>query len=307
MRPLLGTLVEIRAYGPASCVTAGVAAAFSAIERVQRLMSFHECSSDVSRINSAPVRRKIKVSRETYEVLYFARELSHRSGGVFDVTIAPSLVSAGFLPHPPPGGPSPEPPSGAGSASYDDLELASASVVRWRKKAWIDLGGIAKGYAVDTAIEALRAHRIEHGSVNAGGDLRCVGDRVPIHLRSPKSPNTGLISIGWLQDAAIATSASYFSGTDEGSHRIDPIVDPRLGRCIAWAASISVAAAHCMTADALTKVVQLAPAASLPALLEHYNAQAVIVDRLGVRVRGQDWLHCAGGVSQPCVGKVAVR
>jgi len=103
-------------------VTDGVAAAFSAIERVHRLMSFHEDSSDVARINSAPVRRKITVSRETYEVLYCARELSHRSGGVFDITIAPSLVSAGFLPHPPPGGPSPEPPSGAdaGSVRCDD-------------------------------------------------------------------------------------------------------------------------------------------------------------------------------------------
>src|ERR1700722_18433700 len=100
MRPLLGTLVEIRAGGAASRVAGGLAAAFAAIERVQRLMSFHDAGSDVSRINAAPAGLEVAVDRETYCVLRHALDLGQRSDGAFDITIAPSLVAAGFLPYP---------------------------------------------------------------------------------------------------------------------------------------------------------------------------------------------------------------
>jgi thiamine biosynthesis lipoprotein len=291
MRPSLGTLVEIRAGGAATRVAGGIAAAFAAIERVQRLMSFHDAGSDVSRINSTPVGREVAVDRETYGVLRHALDLGHRSGGAFDITIAPSLVSAGFLPYPPLNGLLPEGADDAiHSARFSDLELLSDCAVRWRKKGWIDLGGIAKGYAVDVAVAVLRSHGITHGLVNAGGDLRGFGDRLwPIRIRAPERPET-LFDVGGLCDAAIATSAGYPGGRSAGSRVVDPIVDPGSGSCVAWNASVSVVASHCMAADALTKVVRLAPAA-LPALLEHYEAQAVLADDLGVRSCGRKWLQ----------------
>ena len=288
MRPLLGTLVEIRATGSRSCLTGGIAAAFAAIERVQHLMSYHDEASDVARINAAPTGCELSVDRDTYRVLRCARELQQRSDGAFDIAIAPSLVAAGFLPHPPLGAPLPEPGTGAHAtaASGADLELLAGCAVRWRRKGWIDLGGIAKGYAVDAAIEALRSHRVAHGLVNAGGDLRCFGESVPIQLRSPQRPSSALIAIGRLREGAIATSAGYFSARRVASQWLDPMVDPARRRCVGWNASISVLASHCMTADALTKVVRLAPA-SLPGLLEHYDAQALVVDELGVRSCGR--------------------
>jgi thiamine biosynthesis lipoprotein len=292
MRPLLGTLVEIRAGGPESHVKDSIAAAFAAIERVQRLMSFHDAGSDVSRINAALVGCEVAVDRETYCVLQHALDLGHRSNGAFDITIAPSLVAAGFLPYPRLGGHFQSPASGDDieSARFSDLELLPASSVRWRKKGWIDLGGIAKGYAVDVAVSALRSQGITHGLVNAGGDLRGFGERPwPIHIRAPDQP-TMLLDVGSLCDAAIATSAGYFCNTRGASTMLAPIVDPVRRRCVVWNASISVVASHCMTADALTKVVRLAPAA-LPALLDHYDAQAVIVDANGARFSGRDWLQ----------------
>ena len=291
MRPLLGTLVEIRAGGAAARVARGIAAAFAAIERVQRLMSFHEAGSDVSRINGTPVGRAVAVDRETYGVLRHALDLGRRSAGAFDIAVAPSLVSAGFLPHPAPGGQlSEEADDAFHSARFSDLELLSDCAVRWRRKGWIDLGGIAKGYAVDVAVEALRSHGITQGLVNAGGDLRGFGDRPwPIQIRAPEKPNT-LFDVGGLCDAAIATSSGYPGGRRAGSPGVDPIVDPGSGSCVAWNASISVVASRCMSADALTKVVRLAPAA-LPALLEHYDAQAVLADDLGVRSSGRNRLQ----------------
>jgi len=292
MRPLLGTLVEIRAGGPESRVNDGIAAAFAAIERVQRLMSFHDADSDVSRINAAPVGWEVAVDRETYCVLRCALDLGHRSDGAFDITIAPSLVAAGFLPYPRLSGPLQTSASvtQVDSARFSDLELLPARAVRWRKKGWIDLGGIAKGYAVDVAVAALRSQGMTHGLVNAGGDLRGFGGRPwPIQIRAPDQP-TMLLNAGSLCNAAIATSAGYFCSARAGSTMVAPIVDPAHRRCVAWNSSISVVASHCMTADALTKVVRLAPAA-LPALLDHYDAQTVIVDANGARFCGRNWLQ----------------
>lgn len=300
MRPLLGTMVEIRANGSASRATEGIIAAFGAIERVQRLMSFHDTDSDVARINAAPVGRIVVVNRETYEVLRYAKTLGDKSGGAFDIAVAPRLVFAGFLPNPQLGGSFPEPSSDndADSARFSDLELLPGRAVRWRKKGWIDLGGIAKGYAVDAAIGALRSHRIAHGVVNAGGDLRCFGQSVPIHLRSPERP-TALIAVGSVQNAAVATSSGYFRGKRVGLNSLDPIVDPGSGTCVTWNASISVIARRCITADALTKVVRLTPAVLVSALLERYDAQAVIMDELGTRTCGRDWLKRDPAATRP--------
>lgn len=291
MRPLLGTLVEIRAGGAATRVAGAFAAAFAAIERVQRLMSFHDAGSDVSRINSAPVGRRVAVDRETYGVLRHALDLGRRSGGAFDIATAPSLVSAGFLPYPACDGPIPQAADDAiDPARSSDLELLAEGAVRWRKKGWIDLGGIAKGYAVDVAVAALRAHGITHGLVNAGGDLRGFGDQPwPVRIRAAAEPET-LFDVGVLCEAAIATSAGPPGSRRAGSPVVDPIVDPASGRCVTWNASISVVASRCMTADALTKVVRLAPEA-LPALLDHYDAQAVLADDLGVRSCGRNRLR----------------
>jgi thiamine biosynthesis lipoprotein len=120
--------------------------------------------------------------------------------------------------------------------------------------------------------------------------LRGFGDRPwPIRIRAPEQPKT-LFDVGGLRDAAIATSSGYPGGRGAGSPGVDPIVDPGSGNCVAWNASVSVVASQCMAADALTKVVRLAPAA-LPALLEHYDAQAVLVNDLGVRSCGRNRLQ----------------
>jgi FAD:protein FMN transferase len=279
-------------------------AAFAAIERVQQLMSFHAADSDVSRINAAPVGREVSIERETYEVLRHAHELGHRSGGAFDVAIAPSLIAAGFLPSL--GGALPEAVAGndALAACFSDLELLSGGVVRWRKKGCIDLGGIAKGYAVDAAVTTLRSHGIAHGLVNAGGDLGCFGQPWPIHLRSPDQPDA-FLDLGTLCDAAMATSAGYFCGRRVGSAWVDPIVDPARRSCVAWNASISVVARCCMVADALTKVVRLVPA-SMPALLDHYGAQSVVVDDVGLRKWGRNWLRNARPAGRLPRGEVAI-
>jgi FAD:protein FMN transferase len=269
-RPLLGTLVEIRATGASAVLPAAFDAAFAAVERIGALMSFHDTGSDVSRINAAAAGCEVPVDPQTYDVLRRAVELGDLSDGRFDIATADVLVRAGFLPQHAPL------PASPIAATYRDLELIGEHRVSWRRKGCIDLGGIAKGYAVDCAIAALRACGVFDGIVNAGGDLRCIGEAQPIHVRRPEAP-TSLLFVGYLTDGAIATSGGYFSGVSGADGWIDPLVDPGRGTCGTWDRSVSVAARDCMTADALTKVVCLAED-SAPDLLASMDAQAIIVD-----------------------------
>ncbi len=266
-RPLLGTLVEIGARGPDA--PAAIEAAFTRVHEVHRLMSFHEADSDVSRINRAPPGQAVLVDPHTHRVLGFARRVSAASRGIFDVTIADVLVRHGFLP------PVPAQIAHAVEATWADLEVLDGSRVCWNRPGRIDLGGIAKGYAVDTAVEVLHACGAVAGIVNAGGDLRIFGAPQPVHVRLPKSPGS-LVTLGQFSDCALATSGSYFSATGTPGVQHEPLVNRGRRLCAARRESATVLAPDCMTADALTKVVRLAPRIA-PALLSQFNAGAIII------------------------------
>jgi FAD:protein FMN transferase len=268
-RPLLGTLVEIGAAGENAASAIDVA--FDEIAAVHRLMSFHEATSDVSRLNRAPLSTPIEVDARTYEVLSSAQRMSVLSDGTFDVTVGAKLVALGFLPVPGAEWPSDE-------ASFRDVCLLPDHRVSLRRRVWIDLGGIAKGYAVDRAIEVLKRNDIKRGIVNAGGDLRVFGAPQPIHVRHPKDP-ARLLFLGELSDTAIASSSGCFT---ERSEESDPLVDPRRKTALHWRQSITVIAPQCVIADALTKIVRIAPRHAAR-ILPELDAEAIVIDRRGVR------------------------
>lgn len=129
----------------------------------------------------------------------------------------------------------------------EELRRATRGLFDCRAGGRLTLDGIAKGFAVDQAVTALRAAGVRSGTVNAGGDLRVFGDKSErVHVRD----STGrLHDVGMLRDAAVASSDS--------SH----VVDPRSGRPCTGGKTISVVATDCMTADALTKIALLLDAA----------------------------------------------
>ena len=272
-RALLGTIVEIAATG--SQAAAATDAAFEAVLDVHRLMSFHEKESDVSRINMARAGEEIFVSPHTHRVLRFARRVSAACGGVFDVTVGEFLVRHGFLPA------LPVHDARDREATWRDLMVLPGNRVRWRRPGCIDLGGIAKGYAVDVAAQILKAHGVPSGLVNAGGDLRMFGAPQPVHVRLPDAPGM-LAPLGLFADCALATSAAYFSSVDSDGGPLEPLVDRKRRVPSARRGSATVVAAQCMTADALTKVVRLAPHLATE-VLDSFDARAIVID--GTRKR----------------------
>ncbi len=272
-RPLLGTVVEIAARGPeADTVRSAVEQAFQVVEEVHRLMSYHDPNSDVSRINREAAARPVAVALHTWRVLRAAHKFSLASDGLFDITVAPTLVALGFLPR------HADFPRASGQGDWRHVELYAGRRVRLARRLRIDLGGIAKGYAVDCAIQILKVRGMHAARVNAGGDLRVFGSQVQtIHVRRPCAPRE-LLPLIQLAEGAVATSASYFSARRHGGQRVSPLIQPRTRTSCPCKCSVSVLAPDCMTADALTKVVH-ADSQQAAVILPRFQARALILEQ----------------------------
>ncbi|MGB8400490.1 FAD:protein FMN transferase [Bradyrhizobium sp.] len=284
-RPLLGTFVEIEVAGAARPeMDCAVNAAFEAVAHVQRLMSFHAPDSDVSRLNREAFHRPTGVDPWTFEVLEAAVEMHRRSNGVFDVAVAPTLQAMGLLPRS-----ADNPPVPAGARSFDAIELLPGQTVRFRRRdIGIDLGGIAKGFAVDRALKVLRGFHIPNGLVNAGGDLAAFGPAPQrIHIRDPRDPRR-LIGHVDIANQALASTARRFDPFRSAQTTGSAIVDPGTSEPAGAIDGTTVRAPSCMIADALTKIVMISGTAAHE-LLECYDASALLISVDGeVRIT-PDW------------------
>jgi thiamine biosynthesis lipoprotein len=287
-QPWLGTFVEIAASG--SCdlqdeLQNAVEAAFDAVAQVHRLMSFHDAESDVSRINRQGHVGPVAVHPWTYQVLETALELNRRSDGCFDVAAAPLLQRRGLLPRDADISGSDISTAVAGEA----IELLGENRVRCRNASVkIDLGGIAKGFAVDRAIEVLCSRGIGHGVVNAGGDLAVFGPAPEwVQIRNPKAAHEILCAVE-IANAALASSGRVFDPHRSPETGETAVFDPNTRGPVRAIAGATVRAPSCMIADALTKVVMIASENAAP-LLQDYGASALLMLESGdVRIT-PDW------------------
>jgi thiamine biosynthesis lipoprotein len=286
-RPLLGTFVEIEVAGVAkSEMNAAIDAAFDAISLVHRLMSFHEPESDVSRLNREAGVTPTRVHAWTFQVLEAAMEMHRRSGGVFDIAVAPALQAMGLLPSL-----NVDPTIVPGMRFTDAIELLPESMVRLRPAGVaVDLGGIAKGFAVDLAVDALRGLDVSSGLVNAGGDLRAFGQEPhAVYVRDPRDPSR---SIGCIEvvDEALASTARRFDLVGGGYPGSSAIIDPSTLRPPGLIDGVTVRAPSCMIADALTKIVMISGTGAVD-LLEQYAASALLISADGDIQITSDWHH----------------
>jgi thiamine biosynthesis lipoprotein len=232
-QPWLGTIVSIELIGAgrASPGMDAFGAGFAAMRRVHEAMSAQDARSDVARFNAAREGTSITCDPWTIHVLRWAHRLHRASGGLFDVALGT-----------------------ARGAAYRIVD--ARHVVKLDGACRIDLGGIAKGFAVDRSIAAIRRSGVGRGLVNAGGDLRAFGAGAwPIVVRDG--------NVLALERGALATS-QYRGGWSP--FRNDALITPQTGAVHGLDRTITVAAPACVLADALTKVIALSGDASHPLL-----------------------------------------
>lgn len=284
-RPFLGTIVEITAEGGGAHVETAIEHAFAAVGHVHDLMSFHAPDSDVSRLNREAGCREVTVHADTYAVLSAALDLFRRSKGLFDITVAPILQTLGLLP----GDPCARADARARGAGGEPLRLGPCNRVRFNgARIAIDLGGIAKGHAVDQAIAALRRSGLAAGLVNAGGDLAAFGPAPSIvHVRDPRDPGRILTEVA-VCEGAMASSGGRFDPVQSALALSTAIIDPISGVPAQLVLGATVCAPSCMMADALTKVVMLA-GEDTTTILAHYGASALVVPAKGDITVTSNW------------------
>ncbi|WP_441002858.1 FAD:protein FMN transferase [Pseudocolwellia agarivorans] len=282
-KTLLGTFVEIELKGAVDDdeLIALSNSLFDEIERIHNLFSFHSELSEISALNRQALDLAnraeddekpltLTVSEDLNKVLSLALQLNQFTRGLYDITVAPSLILNEQLPnhlaltlvnrHC---------TLSLGNSSHITCEDGEVTIT---KPLCIDLGGIAKGYAVDCALKKVPEHIFCR--INAGGDLainQWKNEEVAVKYNKRGSA----LRTVKMQNRALATSGNYLR------EKKSAFVNPLTGKHIKFKGSMSVFSADVMLSDALTKAMILSSRAQRRQLAKYYNAQAIKINRLG--------------------------
>jgi len=270
-----------------------IAAVMAEMHRIDDTMSPHKADSELSRVNAGAASAPVVVSQGMFGLLARALAFSKLSGGAFDITFA----SAGHL-YDYRAGVAPD-----ASALNDALALidwrhvhldpATRGVRFARAGVRIDLGGFAKGHAVDNAVAILRRLGIANAMVAAGGDSHVMGVRGSrpwtVAIRDPRQEG-GVVAVLPLQDVSISTSGDYERFFERDGVRCHHLLDPRTGRSPAGVRSVTIIADDGLTTEAFSKTVfVLGVEDGLRFVEAHAGVDAVIVDAQGA-------LHYSAGL-----------
>jgi thiamine biosynthesis lipoprotein len=283
---IMGTRIAVQLWSedPRQAVDA-IDAVMAEMHRTDELMSTYKPASQLSQVNAHAYERPVQVDADIIDVMQKSIEYSRLSEGVFDVTYA----SVGYLydyrahQHPT------EAQIAAALPGVDYRQVLidpQARTIRFMKPGMrIDLGGIAKGWAVDRGIEILRRAGIQHAMVNAGGDTALLGDRLGkpwvVGIRDPRKAGAVVARIP-LQDEAISTSGDYERYFEENGQRYHHIIEPGTGKSPDAVRSVTVIGANATRTDGLTKTVFILGVERGMAFIRKLgDVEAVIVDKDG--------------------------
>ncbi len=257
----MGTLVEISVIGRnADEVEAAINDAFGEMERIEGLMSTRIFGSDVSRINRWAGIKPVRVSADVLKVIRRAEEISRASSGYFDISVGALLDLWGFegnegqLPE------RDEVSEALHAVDYRSIHVnEEASTVELKVKGMgIDLGGIAKGYAVDRAFELLTSRGYRNMIVNAGGDMRVGGKKAEgpwvIGIQDPRDRHRIMATIE-ASEISVATSGDYERYFERDGKRYHHLLNPYKGFPARRCRSVTILAEDALSADALATAV----------------------------------------------------
>ncbi len=260
-------------------------AVIAEMRRTDELMSTYKPESQLSQVNAHAAERPVQVDADIIEVVERGLEMSRLSGGAFDLTYA----SVGYLydyrahQHPT----DQQIDAALPGVDYRQVQVdRAARTIRFlRQGVRIDVGGIAKGFAVDRSIERLREMGIQHAMVNAGGDTRLLGDRRGkpwvVGIRDPRNEGQMVTRLP-LVDEAISTSGDYERYFEEDGVRYHHILVPGTGKSARALRSATVLGPNATLTDGLsTSVFVLGVERGMQLIAGLPGVEAVVVDAEG--------------------------
>ncbi|MEO8836857.1 MAG: FAD:protein FMN transferase [Caldimonas sp.] len=291
---IMGTAISVELWcDERAAGEAAITAVMDEMHRIDRAMSPHKADSELSRINRDAGTEAVRVTAEMARLLRRANEFAELSDGAFDITYAAvgQLYDyrAGIRPS--------ETALAAARAAVGWRHLvldAQAGTVRFARPGMrIDLGGFAKGHAVDNATAILRRRGIANAMVSAGGDSRVIGDRRgrpwTIGVRDPRRAGQ-VVAMLPLEDVSISTSGDYERYFDVEGVRYHHLIDPATGLSPSRIQSVTILADDGLTSEAVSKIVFVMGVERGLALVESQpGIDAVVVDAAGA-------LHFSSGL-----------
>jgi thiamine biosynthesis lipoprotein len=282
---IMGTSIRVECWADDRATgEAAIAAVMAEMHRIDAAMSPYKETSELSRVNREAAAWPVPISGELFELIARSISFSELSGGAFDITYA----AAGHL-YDYRRGVRPDDAAltaACAAVGYRNLILSpAAQTLRFaRAGVRIDLGGFAKGYAVDRGAAILRRFGIASGIVTAGGDSRIVGDRQgrpwTIGIRNPRG--SGAAALLPLEDCAVSTSGDYERYFEADGLRHHHILDPRTGVSPRGVHGVTIVAPDGLTAEALSKTVFVLGIEDGLRLVEaQRDVDAVVVDAAG--------------------------
>jgi len=234
---------------------------FSEMERLERLFDRTLENSDIYNLNEKAGQKPVEVSPEVFYVAEKALEYAELSGGAFDPTIAPVTDAWGFLGHEYRVPSEEQLNQKLTLVDYREIELdqKNSAVYLPEDDMALELGGIAKGFIVDRAMEVLTNHGVEHAFVNAGGDIGLIGSRPEddpwrIGVRNPRQEQK-MLAVLPVSDKAVATSGDYERSFEEDGVHYHHLLDPETGMPARELASVTIVADSVLEADVLSTTI----------------------------------------------------
>jgi thiamine biosynthesis lipoprotein len=262
-----------------------IAEVMAEMQRIDQQFSPYIDTSELSRLNRLAAKNPQKISDEMLLLLDSALKVGELTNGAFDITFA----SVGHLYN----YREQEKPSDKeitikqAAIDYRKILIQNKTVSFSHPDVVIDLGGIAKGYAADRAIEIFKRHGIEHGSFSAGGDSRLLGDRKGrpwlVGIENPRQPDAIAITLP-LANVAVSTSGDYerFFIDKETGERVHHIINPRSGKSVKGVTSVTILGETGLQTDPLsTSVFVLGVEKGLALINQIEDVDAIIIDSKG--------------------------
>lgn len=287
------TVTTPRGTGPES-----IRLAVEAVAQVERGMSYFLTDSELSRFNAHPAGEPFGLSPELATVLAAAVRVHGLSDGAFDPTVPPLLRAWGFRG----GAPTRRPSASTVRTALEHtglnrVKVADQTAVLQQEAMSLDLGGIAKGYGVDCAADAMGAAG-KAGLVNSGGDIRASGARPCgkpwlIGILDPIRRDRVFATVRLAPGGAVATSGTYEQFVELDGRRIPHVLDPRSGQPVEEVVSATVVAATALEADALATACVVAGREAALAMLQRLpGVEGLVVAR---RTQGRHRIETTPG------------
>jgi len=283
---IMGTRVTVEVWAThAQQGNVAIDAVLTEMRRIDAAMSTYKPSSEVSQVNAQAGRQPVKISAELFNLINQSLEFSRLTQGAFDITYASVGFKYDFINHMGPDQATVNALLPAINYRHLKLDAKQQTIAFSYPAVRIDLGGIAKGYAVDRALLILKQQGITQAFISAGGDSYVLGDRQGqlwmVGIRDPDDASKVIAKLP-LSNVAFSTSGDYERYFDEGGTRIHHIINPSSGRPASNVRSATIIADSATRTDGLSKTAfVLGAEAALKLYSQLSGVEAILVTPQG--------------------------